>query len=88
MLNSKDKNQYNQSVDEYVKSLTEVDRLLLFIGMLTGEPVLKDYSHKALCAIATGWSMDKVDAVFEEATAAGYIKRDMMYTDQSDYSNN
>jgi len=84
----KNQSQYNKRVDEYVKSLTEVDRLLLFIGMLTGEPALKEYSHKDLCAIATGWSMDKVDTLFADATAAGYIKRDTMYTDQSDYSNN
>lgn len=82
-----DKSKYNQDVDEYVKSLTDLDRLLFLIAMLTGEPVLKDYPQKNLCAAVTGWSMDKVDSVFEEARAAGYIKREGRLTSM-DYSNN
>lgn len=81
------KSEYHQAVDEYVKSLTEVDRLLLIIGMLTGEPALKNKSHKSLCAVATGWSMDKVDSVFRQATAMGYIKPDTGMG-ETDYSNN
>lgn len=73
--NDPTKAQYHKDMDEYIQSLSDLDRLLLLIGMLTNDPAVAGFSHKSMCAVATGWPMDKIEGLFQEATDAGFIKR-------------